>query len=130
MQLSTKKIKINSVDDYLSDLPEDVYLALENLRQLILYLAPEAEETISYMIPTYKYHGMLVGFGAAKKHCSFFVMSSTLLKDFEEEMNDFETSTGTIRFTPEKPLPTELVTRVVLARMAENELKANAKKNR
>jgi uncharacterized protein YdhG (YjbR/CyaY superfamily) len=76
------------------------------------------------MIPAFKHKGMLVGFGAAKDHCSFFVMSSTLLKDYEEELKGFDTSTGTIRFTPEKPIPNDLITRIVMARVAENELKS------
>jgi len=84
---------------------------------------PGAEETISYKVPSYKYKGMLVGFGAAKNHCSFFVMSSTLLNDFKDEVKDFKTSTGTIRFSPDKPIPNDLITKIVMARLAENEAK-------
>jgi uncharacterized protein YdhG (YjbR/CyaY superfamily) len=127
MQLTKSKAKINTVDDYLSELPDDVYLVLENIRQIIKFLVPDAEETISYQVPAYKFKGMLVGFGATKTHCSFFVMSSTLLKEFEEEVKDFDTSTGTIRFTPEKPVPNELITRIVMTRVAENETKSQKK---
>jgi len=116
--------KINTVDEYLSMLPDDVFQALENIRQIIHFLVPDAEETISYRVPAYKYKGMLVGFGATKNHCSFFVMSSTLLNDFQDEIKDFDTSTGTIRFTPEKPIPNDLITRIVMTRLAENEAKA------
>ena len=70
---------------------------------------------------------MLVGFGDSKNHCSFFVMSSTLLKEFQEELKDFDTSTGTIRFIPEKPIPNELITRIVMARVAENGNKSRLK---
>ena len=105
-------------------LPDDVFQALENIRQIIHFLVPDAEETISYRVPAYKYKGMLVGFGATKNHCSFFVMSSTLLNDFQDEIKDFDTSTGTIRFTPEKPIPNDLITRIVMTRLAENEAKA------
>jgi len=116
--------KINTVEEYLSMLPDDVFQALENIRQIIHFLVPDAEETISYRVPAYKYKGMLVGFGATKNHCSFFVMSSTLLNDFQDEIKDFDTSTGTIRFTPEKPIPNDLITRIVMTRLAENEAKA------
>jgi len=126
MQQTKQNSKINTVDDYLSALPDNVYLALENIREIIRFLVPGAEETISYQVPTYKYKGMLVGFGASKNHCSFFVMSSTLLKDFKEDVKDFDTSTGTIRFTPEKPIPNDLITRLVMARLAQNEAKALA----
>ena len=120
--------KINTVDEYLSMLPDDVFQALENIRQIIQFLVPDAEETISYRVPSYKYKGMLVGFGATRNHCSFFVMSSTLLNDFQDEIKDFDTSTGTIRFTPEKPIPNDLITRIVMTRLAENEAKARLKK--
>jgi len=126
MQQTKQNSKINTVDDYLSALPDNIYLALENIREIIRFLVPGAEETISYQVPTYKYKGMLVGFGASKNHCSFFVMSSTLLKDFKEDVKDFDTSTGTIRFTPEKPIPNDLITRLVMARLAQNEAKALA----
>ena len=122
------KQNINRVDDYLSVLPDEVYLTLENIRQIIKFLVPDAEETISYKVPSYRYKGMLVGYGASKKHCSFFVMSSTLLNDFKDDIKDFDTSTGTIRFTPEKPIPNDLITRIVMARLAENEAKARLKK--
>ena len=128
MQQIKQKYNIKSVTDYLNVLPDNIYIALENIRQIIKYLVPGAEETISYQVPSYKYKGLLVGFGAAKKHCSFFVMSSTLLKDFKEEIKDFETSTGTIRFSPDKPIPNDLITKIVMARLAENEAKATSKK--
>jgi len=120
--------KMNTVGEYLSGLPDDVFLALENIRQIIQFLVPDAEETISYRVPSYKYKGMLVGFGATNNHCSFFVMSSTLLNDFQDEIKDFDTSTGTIRFTPDKPIPNDLITRIVMTRLAENEAKARLKK--
>jgi uncharacterized protein YdhG (YjbR/CyaY superfamily) len=127
MQLTKSNDKINTVDEYLSQLPDNVFIVLENIRQIIKFLVPDAEETISYRVPSYKFNGMLVGFGASKNHCSFFVMSSTLLKEFEEEVKDFYTSTGTIRFTPEKPIPNELITRIVMTRVAENEAKSQKK---
>ena len=118
-----QKTKIHTVTDYLNILPDNVYLPLENIRQIIKSLVPEAEETIRYMIPVFKYKGLLVGYGASKNKCSFFVMSSMVLKYFNEEIKDFDTTSESIRFTIEKPIPNDLIIRIVLARVAENELK-------
>ena len=63
---------------------------------------------------------MLVGFGAAAKHCSFYLMSAATLSAFKVELKGYDTSKGTIRFPPEKPLPTGLVRKLVKARLAEN----------
>ena len=130
MKNSNQVAAPKTIDDYLVGLPEPVQIALENLRETIKELVPNAEEVIHYQIPTFKFHGPLVGFAAFKNHCSFFVMSTTLLDSFEEELKEFPHSGGTIHFQPEKPLPAELVEKMVLARMKMNEDKANAKKNK
>jgi uncharacterized protein YdhG (YjbR/CyaY superfamily) len=59
-------------------------------------LIPEADEVLHYQIPTFKYHGALVGYAAFKDHCSFFVMSSGLMQEFKEELKDYSTATATI----------------------------------
>jgi uncharacterized protein YdhG (YjbR/CyaY superfamily) len=82
-----------------------------------------ATETISYGIPTFRYIGPLVGFAAFSDHCSFFPMNSSLIEAFENELKKFETSRGTIRFAPDKPLPRALLKKLVKARIAENERK-------
>ena len=106
------------VDEYLAAVSEPARSALVDLRRAIKAACPEAEEAISYGVPGYKYHGMLVSFGAAKNHCSFY--PGSILDDFKEEVSAYSTSRGTVRFTPEKPLPADLVTRIVKARMAQN----------
>lgn len=93
--------------------------ALEKLRKQIRSAAPGAEELISYGQPTFKLHGHLVAFGAFKKHLSFFPMSSTLLQTFPEAA-PFVTSSGTMQFQPEKPIPAALVKKIVKARIAQN----------
>ncbi|MDD4972110.1 MAG: DUF1801 domain-containing protein [Paludibacter sp.] len=123
MPLLKHKTLINSVTDYLNMLPDNVYLPLENIRQIIKSLVPDAEETMKYMIPVYKHKGLLVGYGATKNQCSFFVFSSSVLKDFEEDIKGFKTTKLSIRFTQDNPIPNELITRIVMARVAENELK-------
>jgi len=110
------------IDDYLKRYPENVRSTLGMLRNWIKQAAPKAEEAITYHIPTFKYKGALVGFGATKKHCAFYVMSNTALKSFKEELKDYDTSTGTIRFPHDTPLPAKLVKRIVKERIMENEV--------
>ena len=117
-----------SVDDYLAALPPKERKALESLRRWINSAAPKATEGISYQIPTYKYKGMLLSFAAFKNHLSLFGANSEFRRQFAKELKDFEQDTGTIRFTPEKPLPAALVKRIVRARVAENEARAKRKK--
>jgi uncharacterized protein YdhG (YjbR/CyaY superfamily) len=107
-----------NVDAYLDVLPEKQRLALAHLRQIIRETAPTSEEVISYGMPAYKYHGMLVYFAAFKKHCSLFAVNNDA---FEEELQDYKTSKGTIQFSPEKPIPDDLVKRIVQFRMKANE---------
>jgi uncharacterized protein YdhG (YjbR/CyaY superfamily) len=110
-------------------MPEDVRAALENLRRMIATAAPEAVETISYGVPAFKYRGRpLVSIGAAKNHCSFYVQSPALMDEHLDDLASYETSKGTIRFPPNKPLPQALVTRLVRARIAETD--AISKPNR
>jgi uncharacterized protein YdhG (YjbR/CyaY superfamily) len=112
--------KPTSFDDYLSRLPDDQRAALERLRAVIHAAAPGAEEAINYQIPTFRLNGMLVGIGARKTHCALYLMSKSTAKQFATELADYDTSTGTVRFTPERPLPASLVKKLVKARIAEN----------
>ncbi|MFX7874634.1 DUF1801 domain-containing protein, partial [Acinetobacter baumannii] len=79
--------------------------------------APEAEECISYGIPTYKFKGMVASFGAFKNHCSFF--PGHTVRDFTSQLSGFKTLKGTIQFPHDKPLPDELVAQMIRARIAE-----------
>ena len=117
--------KINDIDSYLEQQPENVRAVLEKLRQTIKSVAPEAEEVISYNIPSFKYHGMLVHFAAFKNHCSFF--PGGIVENFKEELKDFKISKGTIQFTIEKPIPASLVKKIVKERMKQNLLKSKLK---
>jgi uncharacterized protein YdhG (YjbR/CyaY superfamily) len=124
------KAPVKTVDDYLQSQPENVRLTLEKLRQAIRAAAPQAEEVISYGIPSFKYNGGLVGFGAASKHCAFYVMSPSVMKEFSDELEGYDTSPGAIRFPQDKALPGALVKKLVKARLKENEeiVSARAKK--
>ena len=109
-----------TTDEYLAALGSEQRSALEKLRRTIRAAAPGAEECISYRLPAFRRDGMLVAFGATGNHCAFYLMSSTALDAFEEDLKGYDTSKGTIRFQPEKPLPAALVRKLVRARLAEN----------
>lgn len=119
---------IKDIDSYISIVPEKMRPLLTKLRQTIRKAAPQAEELISYGMPAFKYHGMLVYFAGFKNHCSFFPGNSSLINEMKDELKNFKTSKGTIQFTPEYPLPASLVTKMVKLRMQENRAKEKAKK--
>jgi len=116
-----KRTAAKSVDDYLAALPEDARRALEGLRKTIRSAAPDATEVISYQIPTFKHQGMLVAFAAFEGHCGFYIMSEKVLRAHTAELKEYELNKASIRFPPSKPLPSALVTKLVKARIAENE---------
>lgn len=117
------------VDAWMARLPAEQRGALEKLRAQIKAAAPGAEEKISYGQPTYLLHGHLVSFGAFKKHLSFFPMSSTLIRKHPGAAA-FATSSGTMQFQPDKPIPAALVRKLVQARIAENLEAADARKGK
>jgi uncharacterized protein YdhG (YjbR/CyaY superfamily) len=119
--MALAKRKPTTIDGYLQNVKADQRRALEKLRRVIHGVAPGAKECISYGIPAFSLHGRsLVFFGAWGSHCSFYPGSSAALKNLQNDLKDFQTSKGTIRFSSDKPLPTALVKKLVRARMAEN----------
>lgn len=111
---------MTSIDDYLARLPDDQRSALEALRQVVRSAAPDATEVISYQIPTFRLHGPLVGFAAARGHCTFHLLGTAVLEAHAADVAGYPTGKGSIRFQPAQPLPAELVTKLVRARIAEN----------
>jgi uncharacterized protein YdhG (YjbR/CyaY superfamily) len=110
----------NAVDDYLAALPEESRAALESLRKTIKAAAPQATETISYHMPTFKFQGrFLVSFAAFKKHCSLFPASEAALEAYGEELKPYFSGKGTFRFRPDKPIPAALVKKIVRTRIEE-----------
>jgi uncharacterized protein YdhG (YjbR/CyaY superfamily) len=120
-QTGTGQATATTVDEYLAAVPEPDRAALEHLRAVIRTAAPGAEERISYGMPAYKYHGPLVFFAAFPHHLSLYGVSRSLLETFGDDLAGFEVSGTTIHFSADHPLPDELVTRFVRARMQENE---------
>ncbi len=114
-----------TVDDYLRLVPAGARAALERLRKVIRAAAPSATEVISYRIPAYKHLGLLVGFAASANHCTFHVMSTSVMRAHAAELKGYPVGKGSIRFPADRPLPAALVTKLVKARIAENEKRAN-----
>jgi uncharacterized protein YdhG (YjbR/CyaY superfamily) len=113
-----------SIDEYLAAVPEPACSTLQKLRATIRSVVPaDATEAISYGMPAFKYKGPLIGFAAFSKHCSLFPMNSSLTIEFKNELTDYPTSKGTIRFPLDKPIPAALVKKLVRARVAQNEQK-------
>lgn len=130
MTMTAKNIPAKNVDEYMQALPSAVRTTLEKVRQTIIAAAPEAEEVISYQIPTYKYKGALIHFAAFKNHCGLYAVSKNILKVFEKELWPYVSEGTTIRFTTDKPLPASLLKKIVRARIKENEERDLVKKKR
>jgi uncharacterized protein YdhG (YjbR/CyaY superfamily) len=117
-----------TIDEYLAPLSQDMRAVLERLRKTIRSAAPKAEECISYGLAAFRLNGRpLVAFGAAANHCAFYPMSSSTVAVHKDELKDYHTSKGTIRFQVDKPLPATLVRELVRARIVENEARAKGK---
>jgi uncharacterized protein YdhG (YjbR/CyaY superfamily) len=109
------------VDDFLSKVPEDKRSALEKLRRTIRSAAPKATEGIGYAIPTFYQEGPLVSYSFSKNHCSFHIMSPAVARAHRADLEPYDTTTATIRFGPDTPLPAALVRKLVRARIKENQ---------
>lgn len=130
MPSTTRSAPAKTVEAYFEALPPKQRATLTKFRKTIRSLIPKAEEVISYQIPTFKINGTgIIAIAAFAKHYSLFPMSSALLKEFAEELDDFEISTGTIRIPYDKSIPTSLVKKIVEGRLKEISKKAAEKKN-
>ncbi len=110
--------KGQTFDGYLARLSAEKRAALERLRRAIHAAAPKAEECISYGVPAFRLNGrFLVGLGAASDHCSFY--PGAAVQAFAEDLKGYDTSKGTVRFQPGRPLPASLVRKLVKARIAK-----------
>ena len=113
--------QFKTIDEFIASFPKNVRDVLEELRRAIRESAPNAEETISYGIPTFDLNGRhLVHFSAYKNHVGFYPTSSGI-KAFKKELSPFKTSKGTVQFPLNKPIPLDLVKKIVKFRVKENE---------
>lgn len=119
----------NSVDEYIAAQPENTKALLQEIRQIIKQTAPAASEIISYGMPAYKQHGVLVYFAANKQHIGFYPTASPIVV-FADELTTYKTSKGAIQFPIKTGIPVELVEKIVKYRINEDELKALNKKTK
>ena len=119
--MKSNKADFASIDEYIATFPEEVQVILEELRATIKASAPDAEETISYQMPTFALKGSLVHFAAFKNHIGFYPRSSAnVIQAFKHELSLYLGGKGSVRFPIEKPLPLKLISKIVKFRVAEN----------
>ncbi len=116
------KTPFNTVDEYISNQSPEVKNLLEQIRKTIQQAAPEAEEVISYQMPAYKFHGVLVYFAAFKNHIGFY---ATLKgnAEFKVALSTYKQGKGSVQFPIDKPMPLDLITEIVKFRVTENQNK-------
>ena len=119
MDTEKSRSQFKNIDDYIAAFPEPVQHKLRELRSVIKESAPEAEESISYGMPTFKLNGNLVHFAAHKKHIGFYLPSSVFLA-FKEKLSVHEQSKGTVQFPIDGPIPLDTVKEIVRFRVKEN----------
>jgi uncharacterized protein YdhG (YjbR/CyaY superfamily) len=116
----------HSIDEYIATFPEDIQALLEAVRATIKASAPDAEERISYQMPTFALNGNVVHFAALKNHIGFYPTPSGI-EAFKDELSMYEGSKGAVKFPIGQPLPMELISKIVQFRVTENLNKAAAK---
>jgi len=121
--------KANNIDEYIAAFPTDVQTILEQVRATIKAAAPEAEETISYAIPTFKFNGNLVHFAAFKNHIGFYPTPAGI-DEFERALSVYKQGKGSVQFPLDKPIPLDLITRMVKFRVKRNGEKAVKKSSK
>jgi uncharacterized protein YdhG (YjbR/CyaY superfamily) len=115
---------MSALDDYLAGLPQEQREALVRVRAVVERVAPDAEEGVSYGMPAYLHAGRpLLGFRAAKKHLSVFPFSPAVVEAVKDRLEGFDLSKGTIRFTPDHPLPEAVLVDLIRARQEEIDAK-------
>lgn len=121
--------KPNSIDDYINQYPKDIQHLLEQIRVTIRQAAPDAEETIKYVMPTFVLNGNLVHFAAFKNHIGFYAVPSGI-EAFKKELSVYKRAKGSVQFPIDKSMPLDLVTKIVKYRVKENLDKTLKKKTK
>lgn len=117
--MKIQPVTFKNVDEYISGFPEETQKLLEQVRATIKKTVPEAEEIISYQMPAYKYHGVLVYFGGYKNHLGFYPTPAGI-ENFKEELSKYKSSKGAVQFPLNEPMPLKLITKIVAFRAKEN----------
>jgi len=125
----TNQAAPKNIDEYIAGFPDDVQEILEKIKMTIREAAPDAEEKISYQMPTFTLKGNLVHFAAYKKHIGLYPAPRGIEK-FKKELSAYEGAKGSVRFPLDKPIPFGLISRIVKFRVKDNleSAKARAKK--
>ena len=110
---------LNEIDNYIMQYPKDLQVKLQEIRKIIKDVAPQATEKISWRMPTFYLNGNLVHFALHKSHIGFYPGASGV-ENFESELGEYKHSKGAIQFPLSKPLPKDLITRIVEFRVKEN----------
>lgn len=122
-----KTATLQTIDDYIAGFPGEVQAVLQQVRTTVHEAAPEATEKISYQMPTFALHGNLIHFAAWKYHIGFYPGASGIAQ-FSRELTAYEGAKGSVQFPLDRPLPLNLITRIVKFRARENLVKAELKK--
>jgi uncharacterized protein YdhG (YjbR/CyaY superfamily) len=126
--MKSNKVTYNSIDEYISSFPENVQKIMKQLRKTIKAAAPEAGEKISYNMPTFTLNGKyLVYFAGWKNHIAFYGAPKGNA-DFKEDLSAYESGAGTLQLPYDKPMPYNLITKIVKFRVAENLKRTDKKK--
>ncbi len=115
-----------TIDEYIVGFPPDVQEKLQKIRQTIREAAPEAQEAIKYQMPTFTLNGNLVHFAAFKTHIGFYP-APTGIEEFQAELSAYKGAKGSVQFPLDKPIPYDLISRIVRFRVDENLARAQTK---
>jgi uncharacterized protein YdhG (YjbR/CyaY superfamily) len=127
--MESPKKSFSTIDDYIQRFPSDIQARLQALRRAIQDAVPEATEAISYQMPTFKLSGIVVSFGAFKDHIGLYP-APTGIAEFQKDCAPYVAGKGTLQFPNDKPIPFELVTRIVQFRARENLKKQENKRQK
>jgi len=127
--MKTEQSTPKNIDEYIAGFPEDIQMILEEVRATIKKAAPDAKETISYQMPTFTLNGNLVHFAAFKNHIGFYPIP-TGIEAFKKELSVYKMGKGSVQFPIDKPLPLNLISRIVEFRVMENELVAKKRQKK
>lgn len=127
--MDNNKTTLTTIDEYISQFPNDIQKILESIRAVIKESAPDAVEKISYQMPTFALHGNLVHFAAHKNHIGFYPAPSGI-DAFKDELSQYKGAKGSVQFPLNKPIPYDLIERIVKFRVDDNIRIAEEKKNK
>lgn len=125
--MEENKTTVKSIDEYISQFPLEIQEILKTLRKVIKDAAPDAEEKISWQMPTFVLHGNLVHFAAHKNHIGFYPSPSGI-EAFKQELSEYKGAKGSVQFPLNKPLPYEIIRKIVKFRVDENTTRAKERR--